>query len=377
MKKILLILLAALALGGCGKKEDSLAFPKVEYAKEPIVTLPPKPTPTPDELVYGLDVLPVMENGYAADLVASYGNNLLVADSDSEDYQLLWLQLERDEKGTPQVKKKKILKQSEEQREPEEKYIRALCSDWRKGYFYVLYGEAVPYSAAFPETGDPVITRNEDYQGRYRIETYNSNGDLLKSISISDLPVDCVRNILSLNDDRLFILGGMQQKENGENWFAAAVEKDVFLTVYPSTGDVLTKAVCDDASIYSISSRRGDKLMAFINDEKYPGFYLVDAESGKKELQPIAWDHGLLGLPWCIQSQSDLFRLNTQESFCEYEPADEVLIANFDSAMDYTSPAATERINGLDIQLNSVCDMGSHIFLSLRGSPELLVIGPK
>ena len=377
MKKAILCLLLLLALCGCAQqKEEGLKFPKVTYAREPMVTLTPEPTPTPDELQYRLDVLPVMEKGYAADVAASNGNTLLVADTDSRDYQLLWLSMNRNVQGIPEIREKKLLRQTPEKPEPEEAYIRAICSDPWGDCYYVLLGEASPLSMRFPEGEEPVLQRNEDYQGRYRLEKYSRWGELLSSLSLSNLPVDTVREMLVLKDGRLFLLGALQEDWEDE-FFPAALTKDVFLTLDAESGEILHEQVREGCQVASLSTD-GDKILCFLlpDGRELSGFAFLNPAEGSMEALGLAWNHGFLGEPWCIRSQGGLLRLNNQLKFGTLSPETGEFIEDFDSQPDLISPEAMERINGMGIQLRSCCDMGFHLILSLYDSPDLLLLGP-
>ncbi len=363
MKRILICLLAALLLCGCNRQnENSLDFPKVTYAKKPMVTVPPKETPVPENLPSKMESLSVMDAGFNADVVASWGNRMLAADIDSRDYQLVWLKLADNRPIPLPIERKVIREDSTEQAEDESRIYDVVASD--DAYFYVILGEM----SRFTFSGAEVI-ENTEYSGRYRIEKYDRDGELVGNLSI-ELPVDTVREIEVLADGDLFILGGMQGLSTEIN--DAIIGLDVYITLDFESGEILSCLEREESHIYSISTSF-DELFAFI----YPGelkdsyFAIIDPVSGKETLLPIAIEYGMFNTPFCVQF-ADIMVGNGQY-ICEYLSDTRDVILRFNLAPDSTDVDINEILNQTGGQVTSACAIYEAVVIALYGHSELLV----
>ena len=316
MKRVLLVLLLSLVLCGCGKKEDGLIFPEIEYAKEPMVTLPPKPIPVPSvDIPSRLETLKVMDEGFAADAAACIDNTMLVADIYSKDYQLVWLKLAKNSEMPVPIERKVIREDRAEQQPDETRICDVFAAD---GFYYVLLSELPPYYLVDVENmklGEENYIENKDFAGRARIEKYDAEGNLVSILSLSELPVSTVKKILVLSNGDIFVLG-LETDPEAEGALRVVLEYEVCLLLDGESGEILSKSIRKDRSISSISSD-GSKILAFFDDfgTEEPGFVWLDPNSGEASPTGISWEYGVFDWPYCIQGLNNMIMLNNQLSF--------------------------------------------------------------
>lgn len=366
MKRILICLLAALTLCGCAQQnKNSLDFPKVTYAKKPMVTVAPKATPIPENLPSKLESLSVMDAGFNADVVAVTGNRMLAADIDSRDYQLVWLKL-ADNKPTPLPIERKVIREDSPEQAVDESRIYDVVAS-RDDYFYVILGEMSRFTLSKEQ-----VIENTEYSGRYRIEKYNKDGELVGSLSI-ELPADTVGEIEVLADGDIFILGGMQGISTEIN--NAIVGLGVYITLDFESGEILSRLEREESHVYSVSTSL-DELFAFIypGDLEDPYFAAIDPVTGNETRLAIPWDFRVFNMPFCIQYAN--IAVGNGQHFCEYLPDNREVVPMLNLWPDSSDVDITEIFNTTGAQVTSACMFNDSIVIALHGHWELLVFSP-
>lgn len=215
-KHIIICALLLLTLCGCGSKgltlpeithTDKEAYYPSYFSDEPVQAQNSYKTATKTELN-------VMDEGFHADTAAAIGNTILVADLDSRNYQAVLFRLETDENNNPTVTEQKILLRSDTFNPEYTKYLFSITAG-QDGRFYILSGEAPRISMKKAENGDYICAENPDYCGRYRITSFDADGNMLSYTDIAEFPSDNVCNLWAGSGGRIYITGAKSIEDEG------------------------------------------------------------------------------------------------------------------------------------------------------------------
>lgn len=376
MKRLILILLAAFTLCACGKSENSIVFPKVDYATAPMVTLTPVVTEAPElTLPSKVESLYVMDVGYCAEDVACIDNTMLVADIDSREYQLVWLRL-AENKIEPVPLERKVIRQNREDQEIDESriYDITISSD---GFYYVLLGEMPRFYLMGIQEGvnlsDAHYIDNDRYAGRYRIEKYDTEGDLQDTLYLKNLPLHSVNKFLVMDDGTIVLLGGNNDPD-AERAMKVIIETEVALLL-SKDGEIIEHSERDMRNINSVSTD-GNNIIVSIEGQSIDSGYFarIFPESGEEQMIITPWSYGVFDRAYCVESKGTLV-VNNQYSFGIVEPDSGHFTPLLNSIPEEIGALAD--LEDTYYPFSAACRFGFESFVvALKGYDKLLVFSP-
>ena len=376
MKKLVIVMLAFFMLCGCAKSENSIVFPKVEYADAPMVTLAPAVTEAPELFLPSkVETMTVMDAGYCAEDVASIDNTMLVADIESRNYQLVWLRLAKN-REVPMPIERKVIRQNREEQEVDETSICDITIG-TDGFYYVLLGEMPRFYLKDLQEDvnvfDMHYVDNQEYKARYRIEKYDTNGVLQSTLQLKNLPLHSVNKFLVMEDRTIFLLGGKNDPE-AERAMKAVVDTEVWLLL-SEDGEVIESSERDMRKINSISTD-GNNIIASIQPNSLDSGYFARLfpENGEEQMLITPWSYGMFDYAYCVESQGCIV-INNQYSFGILEPDSGHLTPLLNSL-----PEDMEALADLEntyYPFNTACRYGDTSFVvALQGYDKLFVFSP-
>lgn len=393
MKKVFLILLtASLLLAGCGKQnaDDTRILPRITYADTPAVseTLTPAPEEKPAPL-YDADIpskiseLYIMDEGYNANAVAGLGDTLLAADLDEEDHQLVLAHYRLTDEGKAELTDRAVLLQGTDEGDVYQTEIRGISAG-TDGCYYVLTGEAPRKTLRMDlASNEYTISENPDYNGRFRVLKYSTDGVLLDTMDYNDLPIDATGVFTACNAGKLllFCFESVPESQQKDEFDFSTIASSSLLVLDFNTGEYDThrygmdfvKAACpygENAVVY----------MERMSEAHDAGLFFLNVDTG--EFEKINWQYTFAEAdtthtPYCF-ADGDKLLVNNQSHYGVFDPVTLEYDPILNSIPENQSAPFPEHPDYLDYPaFTSCCRIGEQTFVgSAMGSAPLYVVSP-
>lgn len=392
MKKVLLVLLlTALLLTGCGNQSSDVTpiLPKITYAEVPAVTAPPTPAPTERPPLPEVDIPSkiseqyIMDEGYNANAVAGLGDTLLAADLDEPEYQLVLAHYRLTEAGTVELTDRAVLLQGPNEEDVYQAEIRGISAG-QDGCYYVLTAEAPRKAMHIDlEAGDYTISENPDYSGKYRVLKYSTEGVLLDTVDYNDLPIDATGVFTACGSGKLLVFAYdsiPESQQKNEFDFSTINSTSLFILDF-NTGEYATYKY--GMNLVNAACPYGENAMVYmerISDDPDAGLFILNLNTGKFE--KISWPYTFgeadsTHTPFCF-ADGDKVIVNNQRYYGVFNPDTFEYAPILNSIPENQSAPIPDYPDILDYPMfSSCCRVGEKTFVgATMSSASLYVVSP-